>query len=66
MNIIKLNFMATWIWTLMIALPMVVALKNVANGIKKWPQVIPAKSKSGFGIDAHNNTVKNACFYNWL
>ena len=34
----------------MTALPMSVAPKNVQNGTKKWPQVIPAKSKSGFGI----------------
>jgi hypothetical protein len=35
---------------LTIALPMNVAPKNVANGTKKCPQVIPAKSNNGFGI----------------
>jgi hypothetical protein len=32
--------------TLIQALPIKVAPKNVQNGIPKWPHVIPAKSKS--------------------
>jgi hypothetical protein len=40
----------TYICTLMIAFPTNVEMKKTLNGIKKWPQVIPAKSKSGFGI----------------
>lgn len=32
------------------ALPINVAPKNVQNGTRKWPHVIPAKSNSGFGI----------------
>ena len=47
------------------AFPVTVAPKNVVKGIKKWPQVIPAKSKRGFGIDAHNRTVRNAFFYSF-
>ena len=47
------------------ALPVTVAPKNVEKGIKKWPQVIPAKSNRGLGMDAHNRTVKNAFFYNF-
>lgn len=35
---------------LMAALPNRVAPKNVQNGIKKCPHVIPARSNSGFGI----------------
>ena len=44
-------------WTLIIAFPIEVAPKNVMKGIKKWPQVIPAKSNKGFGIEAHKSTV---------
>ena len=32
------------------AFPIAVAVKNIPNGIRKWPQVIPAKSNNGFGI----------------
>jgi hypothetical protein len=39
-----------YIETLTIAFPMNVAPKNIWNGIKKWPQVNPAKSNNGFGI----------------
>lgn len=52
--------------TLIIALPIKVAPKNVANGIKKWPQVSPAKSNNGLGIDAANKTTINACFFKCL
>jgi hypothetical protein len=41
----------------MIAFPMKVAVKNFLNEILKCPQVIPAKSKSGLGIDAHSSIV---------
>ena len=40
---------------------MAVAKKNVVNGMRKWPHVIPAKSNSGFGIEAQSNTVIKAC-----
>lgn len=50
-------------WTLMIALPIIVAEKKVMKGILKWPQVIPAKSKRGFGTDANNKIVMNPCFF---
>jgi hypothetical protein len=42
---------------------MKVAIKNFLNGILKWPQVIPAKSNSGFGIEAQSNIVTNPYFY---
>uniref|UniRef100_A0A8D8YDS0 Uncharacterized protein n=1 Tax=Cacopsylla melanoneura TaxID=428564 RepID=A0A8D8YDS0_9HEMI len=44
---------------LMTAFPMSVAPKNVQNGIRKWPQVMPAKSNNGFGMDAHARIPKN-------
>lgn len=47
----------------MTAFPNKVAVKNIENGIKKCPQVIPAKSNNGLGIDAHRKTVMNACFW---
>lgn len=47
------------------ALPSTVAPKKVQKDIKKWPQVIPAKSNKGLGILAHNITVKKAFFYNF-
>ena len=34
----------------MMAFPIEVAVKKMLNGIKKCPQVIPAKSNSGLGI----------------
>lgn len=40
----------TCILILMAALPKRVAPKNVQNGIKKCPHVIPARSNNGFGI----------------
>ncbi|RMZ99926.1 hypothetical protein BpHYR1_038563 [Brachionus plicatilis] len=46
----------------MIAFPTSVAPKNVQNFTKKWPQVIPAKSKSGLGIEAHNKMPMNPTF----
>jgi len=42
---------------------MKVAEKNVLKGIRKCPQVIPAKSNKGFGTDAHTNMVQNPYFY---
>jgi hypothetical protein len=55
-----------WIDTLIIAFPMNVAPKKVANGIKKCPHVKPAKSNNGFGIDAKSNTTINACFFKFV
>jgi len=37
-------------WTFTIAFPMKVAKKNVVKGIRKCPQVMPARSNKGFGI----------------
>jgi hypothetical protein len=51
-----------WRCTLMIALPIKVAVKNVLKGILKCPQVIPAKSNRGLGIEAHSSTVMNPYF----
>lgn len=45
---------------------MKVAEKNVLNEIPKWPQVIPAKSNRGFGIEAQSKTVMNPYFYRLL
>lgn len=41
---------------------MKVAVKNLRNGIRKCPQVIPARSNNGLGIDAHNRIVMNPYF----
>lgn len=46
----------------MTAFPKSVAPKKVQNGTKKWPQVRPAKSNKGLGIDAHANIPKNPTF----
>jgi hypothetical protein len=47
---------------LIIAFPIKVAEKKIEKGIWKWPQVIPARSNRGLGMEAHNNTVKKAYF----
>lgn len=47
----------------MMALPIKVAKKNFLNGTRKWPHVIPAKSNSGFGIDAPIRIVINPYFW---
>ena len=39
------------------ALPIKVAPKNVQNGIKKCPHVMPARSNNGLGICEPNNIV---------
>jgi len=52
--------------TLINAFPMKVAPKKVAKGIKKWPQVKPAKSNNGFGIEAASKTTMKACFFKCL
>lgn len=39
-----------------------VAPKNVQKGIKKWPQVIPARSNSGLGMDAQARMPKKPTF----
>ena len=46
----------------MIAFPIKVAPKNVLKGIRKCPLVIPAKSKSGFGIEAQAKIAQNPYF----
>lgn len=46
----------------MIALPIKVGTKNFLKGILKCPQVIPAKSNKGFGMEAHNKMVMNPYF----
>ena len=33
--------------------------KECPNGIKKWPHVIPARSKNGFGMEANCKMPKN-------
>lgn len=47
----------------MIAFPMKVAVKNVLKGILKCPQVIPAKSNKGLGIEAQAKIVPKPYFY---
>lgn len=47
----------------MMALPTKVAEKKVLKGIRKCPQVIPAKSNKGLGIEAHASIVANPYFY---
>lgn len=65
-----------YIETLIIAFPMKVAPKNILKGIKNYPHINPAKSKSGFGIyknmflllirfiftEAQRRTTINACY----
>jgi len=55
-----------WIDTFIIDLPMKVAPKNTPKGIRKWPQVSPAKSNRGLGIEAHRVTAKKAFFFKVL
>jgi hypothetical protein len=51
-----------WIDTLITAFPIRVAPKKVANEIRKCPQVSPARSKRGLGIEAKSSTTMKACF----
>jgi len=51
-------------FTLMRAFPIKTDEKNVPKGMPKCPQVIPAKSNSGFGIEAKIRTVKK--LYLWI
>ena len=51
-----------WMWTLMMALPMNVAEKKVLKGMRKWPQVMPARSNKGFGMEAHAKIVQKPYF----
>lgn len=51
-----------WMCTLIMALPIKVAVKNFLKGILKWPHVMPAKSNRGLGIDAHKRMVINPYF----
>jgi len=48
----------------MIDLPINVAKKNVKKLILNKPQINPAKSNNGLGIDANNNTIINGHFLN--
>ena len=48
-----------WMCIFTTALPISVAPKKVQKGMRKWPQVIPARSKSGFGIEAAARMPKN-------
>lgn len=48
---------------MMMLFPIAVAVKNIVKGIRKCPQVMPARSKRGLGILALKRTVKNACFW---
>ena len=48
---------------MIIDFPIAVAEKKVVKGMPKCPQVIPAKSKRGLGIDAQARMVKNPYFY---
>jgi len=48
---------------LIIAFPMKVAPKNVLKGILKCPQVIPARSNRGLGIEAQAKIAQNPYFY---
>ena len=49
--------------TLMMAFPMKVAVKKVLKGILKCPQVMPARSKRGLGIEAQAKMVPKPYFY---
>ena len=51
-----------WICILMMALPMSVAPKNVQNGTRKWPHVIPARSNKGLGMEAQRRMPMNPTF----
>uniref|UniRef100_A0A6B0UHT9 Putative secreted protein n=1 Tax=Ixodes ricinus TaxID=34613 RepID=A0A6B0UHT9_IXORI len=48
-----------WMCILMMALPIRVAPKKVQKGTRKWPHVMPARSNSGFGIDAQARIPRN-------
>jgi len=52
--------------TFIIDFPMAVAVKNVRKEIPKLPQVIPAKSNRGFGIEAQRRIAINPYFYKLL
>jgi len=58
----KVWYRSTWIETFIRALPIAVARKKVLNGIRKCPHIMPARSKSGLGIEAHRSTTMNAFF----
>lgn len=55
-----------WIDTLKIAFPIKVAPKKTPKGIKNYPQINPAKSNKGFGIDANKITTRNAWDFKFL
>ena len=50
---------AIWSSILLTALPSTVAPKNVENGTRKCPHVIPARSNRGFGTDAQSTMPTN-------
>ena len=52
--------------TFTMAFPIKHAPKNTPNGIRKCPQRNPARSKSGFGIEASARMTRNAFFYSVL
>lgn len=49
-----------------IAFPIKVAPKKTPKGIKNYPQINPAKSNKGFGIDANRTTTMNAWDFKFL
>ncbi len=61
----KLEKQPTWMCILMTAFPMSVAPKKVQKGTRKWPHVMPAKSKSGFGIWKSHNFNEKCSILGW-
>ena len=55
-----------WIDTFIIDFPMKVAPKNILKGIRKCPQVRPAKSNKGLGIEENKTTTIKAWFLRFL
>lgn len=55
-------YIFTWILALIKAFPTNVAVKNVMNEIPQLPQIIPAKSNNGLGIEAQANIPQNPYF----
>jgi len=55
---LKIAMMKTiWMCTFITAFPMVVARRKVFRGMRKYPHVMPARSKRGLGIDAQARMV---------
>ena len=55
------NCKLTWPAILTPAFPARVARKKVQNGIKRWPQQIPHRSKNAFGHAAIKKTPRKPC-----